>query len=292
MAMDMAKIQIYVEDISDGTESLKISFINDCDESKVSSLVKYKSCCTLSSESCAEDFESYPAPCACPNECESSCSCALGGNIAYNHGILAEKYLNPKTVPIIECSKFCTCNAACRSAVVQKGITYQLQVFKTPSKGFGVRTLEFIPKLAFVCEYAGEIIDVAELRERMKCRTSQEPNYVFVLKEHSSCNSVLTIIDPTFIGNVGRYLNHSCSPNLVPVPVRANSMVPRICFFAKEDIEPSQELTYNYAEQFDFNETMLNESQREVAVNKSNRKCYCGKSNCIGYLPLDTNWLI
>ena len=36
-----------------------------------------------------------------------------------------------------------------------------------------------------------------------------------------------TIVDPTVLGNIGRYLNHSCCPNLAMLPVRVDCMVPR-----------------------------------------------------------------
>ena len=41
---------------------------------------------------------------------------------------------------------------------------------------------------------------------------------------------------PLALGNIGRYLNHSCDPNLVMVPVRTSSAVPHLALFAARDI--------------------------------------------------------
>lgn len=54
----------------------------------------------------------------------------------------------------------------CGNRLVQQGITVNLQVFMTPEKGWGLRTLEDIPKGTFVCEYVGEIVTNTELFER------------------------------------------------------------------------------------------------------------------------------
>lgn len=240
----------------------------------------------MTSNALAEDFESVPLPCKCEDSCSSACPCGLGTSIAYQNGILAEDFATSVSRPIVECSTLCTCQN-CLNHVVQNGIHVQLQVFKTEHKGFGVKTLQFIPKLSFICEYAGELIDKFEAQKRIKDRSPQEPNYIYVLNEfNSESSSSCTIIDPTFVGNVGRYLNHCCSPNLIPVPVRANSMVPRICFFAKRDIFPHEELTYIYG-------TDTCDTELDIDIkNEITKKCYCESSECVGVLPFDGGCLL
>ena len=40
------------------------------------------------------------------------------------------------------------------------------------------------------------------------------------------------------IGNIGRYLNHSCEPNLVMVvTIRSSSMVPHLALFTIRNVE-------------------------------------------------------
>lgn len=50
-------------------------------------------------------------------------------------------------------------------------------------------------------------------------------------------NGILrTNIDATRMGNVGRYINHSCSPNLDMHIVRHRLLVPSAALFAKRNI--------------------------------------------------------
>mmetsp|Transcript_8755 Transcript_8755/g.14382 ORF Transcript_8755/g.14382 Transcript_8755/m.14382 type:complete len:102 (+) Transcript_8755:2410-2715(+) len=56
------------------------------------------------------------------------------------------------------------------------------------------------------------------------------------------------VIDATALGNVARFFNHSCSPNMrthqIYVPP---APYPHIGFFALRDIEIGEELTFDYA---------------------------------------------
>ncbi|XP_023283513.1 histone-lysine N-methyltransferase SUV39H1 isoform X4 [Seriola lalandi dorsalis] len=59
--------------------------------------------------------------------------------------------------PIYECNSRCNCGLDCPNRVVQKGIQFDLCIFKTENgRGWGVRTLQHIKKNTFVMEYVGE----------------------------------------------------------------------------------------------------------------------------------------
>ncbi|KAL0304948.1 UNVERIFIED_CONTAM: Histone-lysine N-methyltransferase, H3 lysine-9 specific SUVH6 [Sesamum angustifolium] len=56
-------------------------------------------------------------------------------------------------------------------------------------------------------------------------------------------------IDAAKMGNIGRFINHSCSPNLYAQEVlydHQDNRLPHIMFFATKNIPPLQELTYDY----------------------------------------------
>lgn len=60
--------------------------------------------------------------------------------------------------PIYECNSQCSCGPDCPNRVVQKGIQFDLCIFKTENgRGWGVRTLQHIKKNTFVMEYVGEV---------------------------------------------------------------------------------------------------------------------------------------
>lgn len=60
--------------------------------------------------------------------------------------------------PIYECNSRCSCGPDCPNRVVQKGIQFDLCIFKTENgRGWGVRTLQHIKKNTFVMEYVGEV---------------------------------------------------------------------------------------------------------------------------------------
>ena len=53
----------------------------------------------------------------------------------------------------------------CLNRVAQHPLRNKLQVFKTARRGWGLRTLNDIPKGGFVCVYTGEILNEARADE-------------------------------------------------------------------------------------------------------------------------------
>lgn len=58
---------------------------------------------------------------------------------------------------IYECNTNCSCLKTCLNRVAQEPISCSLQVFMTENKGWGIRTLADIPKVAFVCTVVAEL---------------------------------------------------------------------------------------------------------------------------------------
>ncbi|KAE8686006.1 Histone-lysine N-methyltransferase SUVR5 [Hibiscus syriacus] len=165
--------------------------------------------------------------------------------------ILEEGYL------VYECNHMCSCNRACPNRVLQNGVQVKLEVFKTENKGWGVRAGELILSGTFVCEYVGEILDEQEANNRRIRLIEGQIQYV---------------IDATKYGNVSRFINHSCSPNLVNHQVLVDSMDcerAHIGLYAGQDIAMGEELT------FDYHYELLRGQERP---------CQCGASACRGRL--------
>ncbi|XP_008485751.1 histone-lysine N-methyltransferase eggless-like [Diaphorina citri] len=90
------------------------------------------------------------------------------------------------------------------------------------------------------------------------------------LREYFGEDENVYIMDARTSGNIGRYLNHSCTPNVFVQNVFVDTHDPRfpwVSFFALKFIEAGSELTWDYA--YDIG------SVPDKVV-----YCYCGSSEC------------
>ncbi|XP_014772580.2 histone-lysine N-methyltransferase SETMAR [Octopus bimaculoides] len=254
-----------------------------------------------------EDFETQFRGCTCEQViCKpSSCSCIqISGGAAYTEDQRIQQQYFPSTVtsseselssPIYECHQDCSCSSNCSNQLVQHGIRFKTEVFSaSPDKGFGLRTLEFIPRGSFVSEYAGEVISDNEAKQRTSLIEQQtQMNYILVLKEHYGDKLVQTCVDPTYFGNISRFMNHSCEPNLWMTAVRVSNAVPKLSLFALRDVNSGEELSFHYG---GHGTNSIKQKQNTDAENKSSsssssssklKPCKCGAVTCCGYLPFD-----
>ncbi|XP_072308940.1 histone-lysine N-methyltransferase SETMAR [Eucyclogobius newberryi] len=225
-----------------------------------------------------------------------SCSCLQTHGQAYTlQGTLIVQHITP----VFECNALCLCGDSCHNRVVQMAVRHKLEVFWTSNTAWGVRTLEPIQCGAFVFEYAGEVIGFDEARRRQLTQGPKDSNYIIAVREHAGAGNVTeTFIDPAEIGNVGRFLNHSCLPSLFMVPVRVHSVVPRLALFAGRDIEAKEELTFDYSgtyRGFCIQQGICSIPRNPIEASGTGgpqqKVCHCGTTNCRGFLPLDLSIL-
>lgn len=193
---------------------------------------------------------------------------------------------NLNLYPINECNLECRCNQnMCLNRVVQNGPYFNFEIFtcENPLKGKGLKTNEFIPMGCFVIEYLGEIIGMNQAKMLLKERTNlAEPNYIMFLKEFYSNNKIMyqTVIDARNYSNLGRYINHSCEPNLFILPVRINNLIPHAALFSLRDVYPGEELSYDYHGTIGIDQI----EDEIVKENAMQTRCLCGSKNCRGFL--------
>ena len=262
---------------------------------------QYVLCNIPGPETAREPFTEQIKGCECSSpSCSKDCPCVSQYGPPYDESrkLLPSKanpYSSDQT-PMFECNRTCKCSSECSNRVVQSGVVLNLEVFRAKVKGFGLRTLQCIAKNTFVCEYAGEVLTYEEAKKRTKVLEAVENSnyYILAVNEHLASGKVLTTyIDPMYVGNVGRFINHSCDPNLFMVPVRINNSVPRIGLFALHDIGEGEEVT------FDYSGVLRNASSEQdgaemnrggvhtPVINFRKRSCNCEAANCRGYLPFD-----
>lgn len=126
-----------------------------------------------------------------------------------------------------------------------------------------------IAKGSYIVEYRGEKITKAESRRRSLAQHQRGRKngsgmvYIFELNKRYD-------LDGTRRNNPARYVNHSCDPNCEAVNDRG-----KIWVVALRDIEPGEELTYDYG--YDIEHFL-------------NHPCRCGSDNCVGYIVRRDQW--
>lgn len=204
--------------------------------------------------------------CKCKDNCqnEDTCKCSdISVRSWYDqNSVLKEGFDFQEPPMIFECNDMCSCNVnSCNNRVVQHGITARMQVYKTYGMGWGVKSLVDIPKGGFVCEYVGELISDAEAEQR------ENDSYLFDLENRDGDTFC---IDANRFGNVTRFINHSCSPNLVPVKVFTSHQdlrFPHIAMFASKNIKKGDVLGFDYGEKF-------------WVIKHKYFTCWCGLDKC------------
>ncbi|XP_047057646.1 histone-lysine N-methyltransferase, H3 lysine-9 specific SUVH1-like [Lolium rigidum] len=280
-------------DLSSGAEYLPVCLVNDVNSEKGPGLFTY-----ISEVKYLKPLSSLKPlqGCRCVSAClptDSTCGCAQcnGGNLPYSStGLLV-----CRKPMIYECGESCLCSVNCRNRVTQKGAKIHFEVFRTENRGWGLRSWDPIRAGSFICEYVGEVID----DEKFSLDDSEDDylfqtvcpgrktlkwNYGPELIGEQSTNVSPDTFEPLPIkisakkmGNISRFMNHSCAPNAFWQPVQfdhGDDGHPHIMFFALKHIPPMTELTYDYGE--------IGADSSGIGSPRA-KSCLCGSSNCRGY---------
>jgi len=103
--------------------------------------------------------------------------------------------------------------------------------------GFGVFAREAINKNTRIIDYAGELVRNTETGAREARYLKQGCIWVFRVNRAWSRDAAVG-------GNIGRFINHSCTPNCWVEIVPGTKT---IWIRASRQIRPGEELTYDYA---------------------------------------------
>lgn len=286
------------EDISGGQEDVPIPATNLVDDPPVAPS-GYTYCKSLQIAKNVK-LPANVSGCNCQGTCVDprTCACAkLNGSdfpyVQINGGRLIEA-----RAVVFECGPSCGCGPGCVNRTSQRGIKHRLEVFRTPKKGWAVRSWEFIPSGAPVCEYIGALVRTEDTdhvcennyifdidclqtmrglggRERRLGDVSVSAINSFDGDDQKSESVPEFCIDAGSTGNIARFINHSCEPNLFVQCVLSSHhdvKLARVMLFAADNIPPMQELTYDYGYALD--------SVSGPSGKIKQMPCYCGAVDC------------
>ncbi|KAG6909160.1 hypothetical protein DXG01_001787 [Tephrocybe rancida] len=176
----------------------------------------------------------------------------------------------------------CRCRSHCRNQRFQNREYAYIDIVQTELKGFGLRAESFLPKDAFIYEYVGDVVSPVSFKKRMRDYAAEgiEHFYFMMLQKDE-------FIDATKSGGIGRFANHSCRPNCYVAKWTVDQHV-RMGIFAKRDIKKHEELTFNYnVDRYGYVGFNLFQSifvNEVFAFSHQAQTCYCGESNCVGFI--------
>ena len=133
----------------------------------------------------------------------------------------------------------------------------QIEVRASGVHGRGVYAAQFIPEGARIIEYMGERVSWESAPD-----DDDDPHTFNFGLENGD------VINPEVGGNDARWINHSCDPNCETVEEDD-----RIFIYAVRNIQPNEELLYDYHMELD--EPITQSAKKKFA-------CHCGASNCRG----------
>ncbi|KAK6161109.1 hypothetical protein DH2020_004490 [Rehmannia glutinosa] len=281
----------YVKDITKGQEACEISLINEINEDQgptfnyIPKNVTYKNACVrfplarISEQNCCSncsgDCLSLEIPCTCGGKLECEFAYTLGGLVkeTFMNNFISKSY-SVQQNDLFYCED-CPLERSNGGILVGK---CKGHVFMTPDrKGWGLRTLEDIPKGAFICEYVGEVVTSRELFERNIQNSGDKHTYPVLLDADWNSEGVVKdeealCLDASVYGNIARFINHRCfDANLVGIPVEVETPdhhYYHLAFFTTREVSALEEITWDYG--IDFNDCHPVKAFQ----------CHCGSKFC------------
>jgi hypothetical protein len=133
----------------------------------------------------------------------------------------------------------------------------RIEVRESAVHGRGAYATHFIRKGTRIIEYTGQRVSWEDAPD-----DENDPHTFNFGLENGE------VINPDVGGNDARWINHCCDPNCEAIEEDNCIFIYAMC-----DIEPGEELFYDYAMEID--EPITEESKRKFA-------CHCGAANCRG----------
>lgn len=136
------------------------------------------------------------------------------------------------------------------------------EIRRSPIQGLGGYATQPIAAGVRLIEYAGERLTPEQAEARYPdSAVERHHTYLFAIDD-------AVVVDAAVNGNEARFLNHSCAPNCDAVIEDGRIWIETI-----HDIEPGEELVYDYAYVL---------AERHTPAAKKRFPCRCGAITCRG----------
>jgi len=109
------------------------------------------------------------------------------------------------------------------------------------NKGYGLFAEETFQEGAFLGEYTGMFHKLSRLLKKQSPYAFQYPKFVWPL--------IPFAIDAYLQGNETRFMNHSDTPNVLPLPALDRNLI-HVIFCAKRPITKGEELSFHYGKDY------------------------------------------